>query len=191
MISIYDVSDKREELKTLNFVFGDSEIKKSLAEDLNYSENQITIDKSGKEIKEKLKENLMQMAMKRAVMSSKMSECVEKIGIEPKCEFDSYDFRGFEDKFLIIPKKYGWEQMRNEGNKQPMDSNVVVNVDVAEQKVEKVSEEVTDKMREYNNHAFKYLHISIDCMILKTILDNIKDNKEFKLKPTIAAKLGF
>jgi hypothetical protein len=187
MISIYDVSDKREDLKTLSFVFGDSEIKKSLAEDLNYSENQITIDKSGKEIKEKLKENLMQMAMKRAVMSSKMSECVEKIGIEPKCEFDSYDFRGFEDKFLIIPKKYGWEQMRNEGDKQPMDSNIVV----AEQKVEKVSEEVTDKMREYNNHAFKYLHISIDCMILKTILDNIKDNKEFKLKPTIAAKLGF
>lgn len=77
-------------------------------------------------------------------------------------EKNNYSFEGEEKQ----PNTYGYEKIKE-------------------------SEELSEKMREYNRCVDKSIYMGREFKVLKTILDGIKDKKDYKLNINIASKLGF
>jgi hypothetical protein len=161
-----------------------NEFEKSITDDLSYSED-MRIEKTGKEIKEKLATEASTITVEKAAAVVKMQALVDEIGCLPADRCGSYLIRGFEKHLGEVPRMYSYEQLYP---KTVADNSEVV----YEQPVPAVNVKTgVDKMRAYNNLAEEYIRRSIEAIKLKTIVDNLADSKKIKLNAQLAAQLGF
>ena len=160
--------DWQDRKKSLEFYFT-NDVEKSLVSDIAYSKSDLSfITKKGEEIKNKLEDQKGLLIQSLAFCLPKLSPLIEKIGCEPKEKQDL-------DLELL---RYGYSQI------YPNSSN--------DEKCLGSDEEGTPKlMREYNELLWKISYLKNDLKGINTIIQNIKDNKEYKLPINIATQIGF
>jgi len=78
---------------------------------------------------------------------------------------------GWEDKIGFIPKMYGGGEL--------IDSN------------ESTVNHITDKMYKHDSTVRNLVDCMIEVVMLNTLINTIKDNKQYSLKVNQAAMLGF
>lgn len=157
---------------------------KAIVDDLSYSDD-MRIEKTGKEIKEKLAVEANVIAMEKTAAVVKMQVLVDEIGCLPADRCGDYLIRGFEKHLGEVPRLYSYEQLYP---KATVDSSEVV----YDQSTSAVNVKVgVDKMRAYNNLAEEYIRRSVEAIKLKTMVDNLADSKKIKLNAQLASQLGF
>jgi hypothetical protein len=128
--------------------------------------SQLPLSKKGSEIKEKLQLERVKAGQALISVSEKLINLKKEIGIEPV----SIDYD--EKESIDSLKTYEYEQMnQNEGGS--------------------VSKEVTSKMREYNNCAYKYKTLKKEVKFLNTLIEGIQDGKTYELSVRVLSELGF
>jgi hypothetical protein len=147
----------REDIKSVKFTV-DQGVEKSIQSELTY-ESSIKIDKTGKEIKEKLKLIILDNIVKKNKIFNVLDNLVQITGELPNCTLDEYELKGFRKKLTVIPYKYNDQSDVNK--------------------------------HKYNNILREYIDLSVDCIVIKTIIDNIIENKDYQMNAALAAKLGF
>jgi hypothetical protein len=184
------IQKNTERLLSLAFqVSNTNEFEKAIVDDLSYSED-FRIEKTGKEVKEKLQVELSTIATEKITFISKMESLVKEIGCLPSGKPDQWQIRGFEKYLGEVPRQYPYEQIypnkKSEGcypdSGSELPSYGITPVD---------SKMIVDKMREYNQIASNYICRCIDAIKLKTVIDNLPDTKKIKLAPQLASQLGF
>lgn len=184
------IQKNTERLLSLAFqVNNTNEFEKAIVDDLSYSED-FRIEKTGKEVKEKLQIELTTIAAEKVAFISKMESLVKEIGCLPNGKPDQWQIRGFEKYLGDIPRQYSYEQLYpnkksescypDSGSELPLYGITPVD-----------PKAIIDKMREYNQEASNYIHHCIDTIKLKTVIDNLSDTKKIKLSPQLASQLGF
>lgn len=146
---------------------------------LNNFHETFLIEKTGKEIKEKV-----------AIVLQKENNEIEKYKIEldllksqikedPTEKFDNYYLiDGFEDKIEVIPLIYPW-------------SSCCETSDSIEFVGEKEPEEIQKLKNEYNSKVNKLVECMIEMVMMQTVLISYPDKKVFKLTLKEASLLGF
>jgi hypothetical protein len=179
----------REDLKSMNFIVKDKkgELRKSLSDDLGYSSD-FKLDKTGYEIKEKLKLSLLERIFNKNLLLKQLQECSDIIGIPPMGTLDNHMFRGLRHKLQYIPHKYSYDQIYPKVSNEPSEVNEPLATEKPPVEDQNPSK---DKMREYNKKLNKYTELSVDCVYLKSIIDNISEKKVYSLNPAMIIKLGF
>jgi hypothetical protein len=157
---------------------------KSITDDLSYTED-MHIEKTGKEVKEKLLAEATTITADKAAAVVKMQALVDEIGTLPGACMQDYLMRGFERQLGAVPRLYGYEQIypkpATDGTEAIYDQPApAVNIKAG-----------VDKMRAYNNLAEEYVRRSVEAIKLKTMVDNMPDSKKIKLSAQLAAQLGF
>ena len=160
--------DWQDRKKSLEFYFT-NDVEKSLVSDIAYSNSDLSfITKKGEEIKNKLEDQKGLLIQSLAFCLPKLSPLIEKIGCEPQERQDS-------DLEML---RYGYSQI------YPNSSNDEKCYDSGEVEIPKL-------MREYNELLWKISYLKNDLKGINTIIQNIKDNKDYKLPINIATQIGF
>ena len=179
--------------RTLSIVFqttneGDqSELNKSISDDISYSED-FRVEKTGKEIKEKLQIELTSLMNKKVESVSQMQNLVKEIEQMPSGKADSWMMRGFEKYLGEVPRQYCHSQIYP--SKQNSDLYIQDYVSSGEI-VPVIPQSTVDKMREYNSISSDYIRVCVEIIKLETVINNLSDSKKIKLAPSLAAQLGF
>lgn len=146
---------------------------------LNNFRETFLIEKTGKEIKEKV-----------AIVLQKENDEIEKYKIEldllksqikedPTEKFDNYYLiDGFEDKIEAIPLMYPW-------------SSCCETNDSVEFVGEKEPEEIQKLKNKYNSQVNRLVECMIEGIMMQTVLISYPDKKVFKLTLKEASLLGF
>ena len=164
-----------------------SELNKSISDDISYSED-FRVEKTGKEIKEKLQVELASLMNKKVELVSQMQNLVKEIEQMPSGKADSWAMRGFEKYLGEVPRQYCHSQIYP--SKQGFDSDVQNYISSGEIAPE-IPKSTVEKMREYNSTSSNYIGVCVEIIKLETVLNNLSDSKKIKLAPTLAAQLGF
>jgi hypothetical protein len=173
-----------------------NEFEKAIVDDLSYSED-FRIEKTGKEVKEKLQLELLTLASQKIAAGVRMESLVKDINQLPSGKPDQWQIRGFEKYLGEVPRQYSYAQIYpNEKNPaeakcEPMYDNDLNPTSFPGGITPTVTKEIIDKMREYNQVAGDYIRGCIDEIKLKTVIDNLQDGKKIKLAPQLASQLGF
>ena len=160
--------DWQDRKKSLEFYFN-NDVEKSLVSDIAYSNSDLSfITKKGEEIKNKLEDQKGLLIQSLAFCLPKLSPLIEKIGCEPQEKQDS-------DLEML---RYGYSQIypSSNGDKVCCDTEI---------------EDCSKFMREYNELLWKISYLKSDLKGINTIIQNIKENKEYKLPINIATQIGF
>ncbi len=156
--------DWQDRKKSLEFYFNNG-VEKSLVSDIAYSNSDLSfITKKGEDIKNKLEDQKGLLIQSLAFCLPKLSPLIEKIGCEPQEKQDN------ELELL----RFGYSQIytNSEGSQNE-------------------ATDVQKLMREYNELFWKISYLKNDLKGINTIIQNIKDNKEYKLPINIATQIGF
>ena len=173
-----------------------NEFEKSIIDDLSYSED-FRVEKTGKEVKEKLQSEVTAIAADKIAMVAKMEALVGEIKTLPSVKVDHYQMRGFEKYLGEVPRLYSYAQIYpNKENPAEQKGEMMYGNDNAPSNfpgdITPADPKVTsDKMREYNQVANDYICRCVEAIKLKTVMDNLVDNKKIKLNAQLAAQLGF
>jgi hypothetical protein len=124
------------------------------------------VDKKGKDIKTSLTNETALLLEQKVTIYKEMESKVQEIGESPNSSFDDYILEGWRGK-IEVPKKYCSAQLYKENN------------------------EAKEIMYEYNNSARRYIEVCVELKKIQTIINNIDENKTYKLTIDIASKLGF
>jgi hypothetical protein len=176
-----------------------NEFEKAIVDDLSYSED-FRIEKTGKEVKEKLQSEVTTIAADKIAMVAKMEALVGEIKTLPSGKADHWQMRGFEKYIGEVPCQYSYAQIYP--NKNDQDNSECVKSDGMYVETNYPSnfpggitpvdpKVITDKMREYNQVANDYICRCVEAIKLKTVMDNLADSKKIKLNAQLAAQLGF
>ena len=179
---------KRKFIKGVLYEVMSDKLDKSLVDDLSYNSD-IKIEKSGVDIKEKIKQDLVKKIMCRDALLISIEILATQIGVVPGDEIDEYQTKGLRDKLSSPPRRYSWDQIRStsiKSDKQP----IVYGSINSESESKSISDE-NPFMVKYNEKVYKFIESSVDCFLLKTIIDNIIDTKTYSLNIQLATKLGF
>lgn len=155
---------EREDLKSVKFTI-EKTFEKGIGQDLSYEG--VKVDKTGKEIKDQLKERLVTLIVEKSHKFNELPVLAEKIIILPSSSLDEWELKGMRERISAIPYKYGYEQIYSDQNNPNKD------------------------MQHYNNVLNNYIELSVDCLLIKTIIDNIAENKKYQLNIQLASKMGF
>lgn len=161
----------REDIKSVKYRI-DQAIQKSIASELNY-ESSVKIEKTGGEIKEKLKQIILDSVINKNRLFSELDQLVQNIGESPTQKLDEYELKGFRKRLTVIPYKYDYGQI------------------YSNQPVADISYQDNNPKCKYNNLLREYIDLSVDCIVIKTVIDNINDTKKYSLNVDLTAKLGF
>lgn len=153
----------REEIKSIKSVI-ELSIGKGMVEE-SFSST-IKIEKFGSEVKEKIKSNLIQSILKKNGLFRVLEQLSDQIGELPQGVLDKWELSGMRDRLTIIPYKYDYSQLYGIGT-------------------------VDETKSKYNIKLMEYIEVSIDCLLFKTIIDNIDDKKQYQLNIQNATQLGF
>ena len=182
--------------RTLSIVFqvskaAQDDMEKSIADDIGYSQ-EFQIEKTGKEIKEKLQTELTTITADKVMQLAKMELLVKEVGQMPAGHTEQWEIRGYEKYLGVVPMKYAYAQIYPdkkqstggypEDSWSPGSENGIT---------PEITKDVADKMRAYNDAASNYIRSSIEEVKLKTVIDNLADAKKIKLTPPLATQLGF
>jgi hypothetical protein len=152
-----------------------NDIEKGIASDLMYSDSELKyVTKKGSEIKEKIVTAKANEAVKLAEIGIKLKLLRSEIGVDPEGD----DVSGIGDNYK---KRYSYKQMYPDNTVNNLTGNVSATN----------SEDVVKKMREYNNCVYKFHNCQRELKTLGTIVDGIKEKKDYKLHIRIATELGF
>lgn len=145
-----------------------------------------TIDKSGSEIKERLKGLLHQEDHEVTLLEAKMSSLLTSIpeGDKPtKPVADTYYYMvdGWGHKLGDLPMMYDWSEV------DTPPTECVCNDCVAGTKPQKEH----NVKREYNELVYKYIAAKKEIALLMTMLENFSDEKIYSLTVREATMLGW
>jgi len=168
------------------------EFEKAIVDDLSYSED-FRIEKTGKEVKEKLQIEMATITVEKTAFMVKLELLVKDIGCLPSGKPDQWQIRGFERYLGEVPRQYAYEQIykKHSEESESMYPNDYVPNSFPGGITPVFTKEIVDKMREYNQVAGDYIRRCTDAIKLKTVIDNLADSKKIKLAPQLAAQLGF
>jgi len=147
-------------------------IEKSHINEFVYNED-MKVSKTGKELKEKFQEQIKGEVEEIREYSTKIQELLQKIGEQPTKKVDEiwyYRVDGWEDKLPILPMIFG-------------DGYASIN--------EGDGSGVKGDKYEYDQLVGRLIDCNIEIIMLNTMIENMKDNKEYKLTVRQAAMLGF
>jgi hypothetical protein len=153
----------REEIKSIKSMI-ELSIQKGIVDE-SFSSS-IKIEKNGSEVKEKIKSNLIQSILKKNDLFRVLEQLADQIGELPQGVLDKWELSGMRDRLMTIPYKYDYSQLYGVGTVDEMKSK-------------------------YNSKLMEYIEVSIDCLLFKTIIDNIDDKKIYQLNIQNATQLGF
>jgi len=176
--------------RILSIVFQLNNFEKSVADEIGYSQ-EFQVEKTGKEIKEKLQAELITATTEKTALLTKMERLVEEIGSSPIGKGTRWLTRGYEKYLSSIPLQYTYTQIypgRQESEGCYPDDSAPISLYGVDPVV---SKDVADKMRSYNEASEDYLRRCVDEIKLKTVIDNLPDGKKIKLNPQLASQLGF
>lgn len=151
----------REIIKSVKFIM-ENGISKSVAHDLHY-ESSVKMEKTGAEIKSKLKLTILDSIMSKNKLMGQLDQIVADVCEMPSLPMEDYELKGFRSRLTAVPLKYPYEE-----NYQGVSLK-----------------------NKYNNLLREYIDLSVDCIILKTVIDNIDVNKSYQLSVDLTSKIGF
>lgn len=169
-------------------------IEKSTQDDLQKAEDiekglshefrDIKIEKTGKEIKEKLTLMVPKLQSQCDKMKSKMNKLVEEIGCKPDQEADHYEIDRYGDD---VPNRYSYECCYDQNK------DVVAQMNSGNQIVqtETLTEDQRNMCRQYNDLRYKCMDVQADIKYLNTLIENMDDKEKVKLSAELAMKIGF
>lgn len=168
-----DLEDKK---RSVMFALGEqNEIEKSLANDIRYDSNGNNdlafVIKKGEEIKPKLESERSNSAIKLATCNIQATKLKEEIGVEP-----TKDAWQDDNDMKIYPYELIYPTSKTESNLGEELS---------------VSTSTNVKMREYNDYIDKMYCLKKDIKIYTTLINGLKDDKNYKLPIMVASQLGF
>ena len=157
--------------KSLENFFTDSDINKSVIDDVTYQDD-MKIPVKGKELIKKLLEQ-------KGITVASLVHCIkdiqfiaQSIGVAPEESVK-------EGKVKI----YSYKQRFGEAMAQVHP--------IAEENANTIGISVTEKMNEYNNKAYKIAGFQRDIASVNTMIASIKEDKDYRLPVYIATQLGF
>lgn len=182
------IADKLEEEMAYKSKNGKSEIKKSLLlqniEDQDliekshinefvYNED-MKVSKTGKELKEKFQEQIKGEVEEIREYMENVNGLLVSIGEQPTKQVKDvwyYKIDGWEDKLPVLPMIYGagYKSLEGESNSEDRDVNKY----------------------KYDQLVSKLIDCYIEVLMLNTMINSMKDSKEYKLTVRQAAMLGF
>lgn len=177
---------EREDIRSIKGTLENRELSKGLMSGVDF-ESSLRVSKTGKQVKEKLKDLLVEYLMQKNSLYREMDILITVIGAQPLEAPEDYELMGLREKIQTIPLKYPYREIYPE---------------VAEGQVGPVAESVEaipgmkkptiqDLKKMYNSMVGKYLDKSVDCLLIKTTMDGVKDDKSYDLNVHLATKLGF
>ena len=194
MNKYFDAIEKAKQNRGLFEAFGYSDGKSADQLEKSHIENifendaptrGFTIDKSGKEVKERLQKMLtdeQQVCTMLQVSWTEMLSRFEEKPTVPPIKACYYMVDGWEDKLGDLPLMFPWEELCCEG---PVDSTSYMESTPAEE------QEICKKKREYNDLVEKYIGCKKEIALLETMIDNFSDDKVYKLTVREATMLGW
>ena len=194
MNNYFDAIEKAKQNRGLFEAFGYSDGKSADQLEKSHIENifendaparGFTIDKSGKEVKERLQKMLADEQQTCTMLQVSWTEMFAKFEEKPsvppiKCCYYMVD--GWEDKLGDLPLMFPWEETYcNEAvvSESYMDTTPTEKEDVCKQR------------REYNDLVEKYIGCKKEIALLETMIDNFSDDKVYKLTVKEATMLGW
>lgn len=185
--------------RVLSVVFQTTEaaqqdFQKSIADDVGYSQ-EFQIEKTGREIKEKLQAELTAIATTKTTLLAKMELLVGEIKTAPAGKCDQWEVRGYEKYLTQIPLKYTYAQIYPGKQDGDTKDDGVYPFDYAPTSQGGITplapKDLADKMRAYNESASDYVRRCVEEVKLRTVINNLSDFKKIKLTPQLATQLGF
>lgn len=157
-------------------------IEKSVVDSLSYNQD-IKIEKTGKEIKESLTPVRSNVENEKNQHYQNMMMYKKEAGIEPE-ENSNYYYDEIS-KRIDSPKMYSYNQRYGKGD---LKENVITYPKV---EPETVTKEQIGLMDKYNNCARQYVKCMADLITIDTLTKNLSDNKKIALTVQQASALGF
>lgn len=156
------------------------------------------INKTGKEIAEKLAIIKTKVRTKVATLIGEKAALVKKIGIAPTVEMDEWDERGIEDSITVGMKRYPWEMTyyRNEGSgvnsaMPDFDMTATAKTPVKGQIISATSEDQATMASQYNRKLRECLECYRDLNKAAVFLRNVDEKKSYELSLNELDALGF
>ena len=150
----------------------------------NYENNQLNKhNKKGSEIKSNLGSIITDVNKQKQECLDKMNTRLGVVNYAP--DTPCTDMNEYYHLIDYIPKKFSWGLM-SEGEKYTETSNGIV-----EQMTKVPTPEERSEMREYNNHAHKYIELCVMKIKLESLRRNIQENKSYPLSIDQLSILGF
>lgn len=157
----------REDIRSMKFVT-ENQIEKSVFQDVVY-DSTFKIEKTGAEIKEAIKQLIIENLLKNNELFNRLDDLVQSIGESPEVKLQDNELKGFRRRLQVIPMKYSHEKCypNTESYSNP------------------------DNLRsKYNSLVWEFIDAAVDNIVLKKIFDGLKDDKGYKLNSVLAAKFG-
>lgn len=158
---------------------------------LDGSQKEPPIAKTGSEIKTALIATSVFIKADESKHKAEMAEERKEVGFDPEGKFDEYDTDGLENRVEDMPSRYSYEQMYpNDGVKESVGVSSFDSVETSPV-TSTVTPEIKKCMREYNDHARRYLKCKLQSVYMATAIKNLDDKRSYKLTIKEAAILGF
>jgi hypothetical protein len=161
---------------------GDSISKGSFSDEFRYNSNAIPISKTGKEIKVKL-EDVKRGSINRCNdLANEMKDLLAKCSTVPTEEPSTYEFQKMKSKFDVIPKMFSFKHEEMNVPEGSMDQPKQMS---SEEKAQR------ECCHMYNEMVYSYISAKIDTYVIETMIDGLKDSRNYDLTITQATDLGF
>ena len=175
---------EREDIRSIKGTLENRELSKGMMSNVDF-ESSLRVSKTGKQVKEKLKDLLVEYLIQKNSLYREMDVLITVIGAQPLEAPEDYELMGLREKIQTIPLKYPYREIYPE-----LDENQVGPV-VVEEIPGMKKPTIQDLKKTYNSMVGKYLDKSVDCLLIKTTMDGVKDDKSYDLNVHLATKLGF
>lgn len=145
-----------------------------------------TIDKNGKEIKERLQKMLADEQQTCTMLQVTWTEMLSKFEdkpTQPAIKELYYMVDGWEDKLGDLPLMFPWDKTYCNAESPSIDGYM--------ESTPSAEAELCKQRREYNDIVQRYIGCKKEIALLQTMIDNFSDEKIYKLTVKEAAMLGW
>jgi len=153
------------------------------------------ISKTGKEIKEQIVGVIEEEETEKTKHLTEFTQLKSQLPLEPTKDVYEWNFRGVKSSLTDVPKQYDYD-IFNYGEAK-LSESPVINLEAPVKSIEqgsaptKLTPEQTKVAQKYNNLVEKYIDCQVEIVKLNTLLNNLDDNKSYKLTVHQASLLKF
>jgi hypothetical protein len=162
-------------------------IEKGISDSFNHSK--FTIEKTGREIKEKFQENKEKEEIKKQVILNDLALLLSQISIIPTEEASCWRLKGAEAIKSFLPKIFKseliWDKICCD------DLALRSSLLTPETENVQVADDIKKLMRKYNDLVYNYIDTLVEITYLNSLINNLSDEKEYSLSPEQLVSLGF
>lgn len=162
----------REELKSAKFM-----IQNNINKGLDYDLRDNFIKIQGNLLKDKLSAFLLELLVQKNQYFREIESLISEIGIHPACSLDEYETKGFKNRLQQIPQKYGYDLLYSNTTNSLINSEAQLN-------------DKAELMTKHNDKVRCYIDLSVDAILIKTMIDSIDVSQKYPLKLEFASKIG-